>query len=244
MISTLNSKLFQVNDSNTYTMKPEIRHKLLEIAEAFKAYLAEDGLNIDVIDIRVVGSNAGYDYNDTSDLDLHLVADLDNICCDSSIVQVALNAEKQRFNSSFDISVKGIPVELYVEDVKSGVNSNGIYSLIRDSWIRYPEIESPIPAEQEAEVINKTNQWISLINKALSRNNENELQHIINRLYLMRKDGLDSVGPKSCGNLIFKNIRKQGYLDRLKQSRDEAISERLTMECRIAQEALKYGSLN
>lgn len=239
---TLNPVIFEKTSDNSYKVKPDVAAKLLEIAKEFYNYLEEDGLKLNIVDIRLVGSNAGYDYNESSDIDLHLVADLDNLACDSTIVQVALNAEKQRFNATYDINIKQIPVELYVEDVRVGVNSNGIYSLTRNCWIKYPEVEEDVADDVKATVADKSQQWVNLILKALSRKNENELQRIINRLYLMRKDGLDSNGAKSCGNLIFKEIRKLGYLDQLKQCRDEAISERLTMECRIAQEALKNGS--
>lgn len=238
-MNNLNSILFEVNSENKYKLKPEIRQRLLDISEAFQNYISQDGLCLNVVDVRLVGSNAGYDYNDASDIDLHLVADLDCMSCDPAILQVALNAEKTKFNSNLDISLKSIPVELYIEDVRAGVNSNGIYSIVKDDWIKYPTLEEPLSSEMEEFVGNKVGEWIRLISKALIRKNENELQRIINRLYLMRKDGLDSYGAKSPGNLIFKAVRKQGYLEKLKLARDEAISERLTMECRIAKEALK-----
>ena len=241
---SLNPALFEALPTGEYTVKPEIREKLLEIASEFINYLAEDGLELDVVDIRLVGSNAGYDYQDTSDIDLHLVADLDNLCCDDTIVQVALNAEKQRFNNTYDITVKGIPVEVYVEDVRTGVNSCGIFSLARGGWVKYPVPADPIPDKFLAEIEEKFGRWTNIINAALSRKHEKELQRIINRLYLMRKDGLDTVGINSCGNQIFKKERAAGLLDALKQAKDEAISERLTMECRIAQEALSHGSFN
>ena len=238
-MNILNPKIFYLKNNNKFHMKPEIRQRLLEIARTFQQYLAQDGLQIDVVDVRVVGSNAGFDYNEFSDLDLHLVANLDCMECNAAILQVALNAEKTKFNSNLDIKVKGIPVELYVEDVRAGVNSNGIFSLVKDGWIKYPQPEDAIEEKTMKLVADKVSQWITIITKALIRKNENELQRIINRLYLMRKDGLDSLGPNSPGNLIFKEIRKHGYLEQVKLARDEAISERLTLECRIAQEALK-----
>ena len=151
-MNKLNSKLFYLDACGKFMVKPEIRERLLEIAETFKSYLANDGLEINVVDIRLVGSNAGFDYNEFSDIDLHLVADLDCIGCDSAIVQVALNAEKTKFNSNLDISVKGIPVELYVEDVKAGVNSNGIYSLCKRQFLLltfFEDYETTSPRDNE-----------------------------------------------------------------------------------------------
>ena len=55
-------------------MRPEVRDKLLEIAADFKESL---GLtDLEVKDITVSGSNAGYTYTPYSDIDLHLVVDI------------------------------------------------------------------------------------------------------------------------------------------------------------------------
>ena len=52
---------------------PEVREKLLAIAADFKEFL---GLDLEVKDITISGSNAAYTYTDHSDIDLHLVTDL------------------------------------------------------------------------------------------------------------------------------------------------------------------------
>jgi hypothetical protein len=52
-------------------MKPQVRAKLLQIAEDFKQSLGLSDL--EVKDITVSGSNAGYTYTPNSDIDLHLV---------------------------------------------------------------------------------------------------------------------------------------------------------------------------
>ena len=48
---------------------PEVREKLLAIAADFKEFL---GLDLEVKDITISGSNAAYTYTDHSDIDLHL----------------------------------------------------------------------------------------------------------------------------------------------------------------------------
>ena len=67
--NTLNPAVWQGQE-----MKPEVRERLLTIAEDFKEFL---GLSdIEVKDITVSGSNAGYTYTPYSDIDLHLVVDI------------------------------------------------------------------------------------------------------------------------------------------------------------------------
>ena len=57
-------------------LKPEVKEKLNEIAEAFKEYLdiPEDA----ILDIRITGSSASYNYTEYSDLDLHLIIDYES----------------------------------------------------------------------------------------------------------------------------------------------------------------------
>lgn len=67
---TLNPKLFNVD---THRMVPEVRKKLLEISNKFIEDLKDDGIEVDVKDIVLIGSNANYNYTKDSDLDIHLV---------------------------------------------------------------------------------------------------------------------------------------------------------------------------
>lgn len=221
-MKTLNPKLFQ--DSG---LKPSVKSKLQEIADAFVDYLKDEGISLTVADIQFLGSNAGFDYTEHSDIDLHLVVDFESVTCDTNLLQIALNAERSKFNQAYDITIKGIPVELYVEDVKAGTDSNGIYSIKFDRWIRYPKPEPNICIEDYEEDLAK---WRILATKALSYNNADQLQNVINRLYLMRKNGIATVGRYSKGNLIFKALRNEGLLQQLKDKRIELQSQQLTLE--------------
>ena len=52
---------------------PAVRERLLAIADDFRESL---GIDVQVKDITVSGSNAAYTYTPHSDIDLHLVVDL------------------------------------------------------------------------------------------------------------------------------------------------------------------------
>ena len=45
---------------------------------------------------------------------------------------IQLRGQKKLFNDEYDITIRGIDVEMYVEDVKAATVSNGIYSLFED----------------------------------------------------------------------------------------------------------------
>lgn len=108
---TLNPLLW--NEDNT--LKPEVRDKLMEIANEFIDGLKEDGIKIDVDDIKIVGSNCSYNYTKDSDLDLHIVANTDTLECPDNLYPLLYSAYRSIFNSKYDIDFYGIPVEIFIE---------------------------------------------------------------------------------------------------------------------------------
>ena len=100
---TLNPELWINN-----TLKPEVRRKLMQIAEHFVDFLKTPDLKI--TDITISGSNAGYNYSEYSDIDLHIVAVVNPEQAELFI------AKKNNYNFVHDIKIHGIDVELYVQD--------------------------------------------------------------------------------------------------------------------------------
>ena len=128
---TLNPDLWVDNE-----LKEDVKEKLLDIADNFLDALKEDNININVEDIRFLGSNANYNYTDKSDIDLHIVVNLDDIE-QKDIMSLLLSAYKTLFNKAYDITINGHEVEIYVEDVNTPAKSNGVYSLYT-GWIKEP----------------------------------------------------------------------------------------------------------
>lgn len=221
--SALNPYIF-----NGYKLKTEVRKRIIEIVEEFCSRINEN-LNFEILDIVLVGSNASYNYTDSSDLDVHIIVDLSRICKECpEIVQYLFDSEKSRFNLNYDISIKGIEVEIYVEDVRSGTVSNGIYSVAEDRWVKFPEnnsdqIERKEPPEEYYNII-------EIVDRALCTLDSSVINEVINLLYLIRKRGLESEGESSDGNWIFKKIRSLGKLDQLKSKYFEVRSNELTLE--------------
>lgn len=210
-------------------LSSEVRESLLKIAEVFLSQLVEDSqLDLPLVDILLVGSNASYNYTDHSDIDLHLVLNFNQVVAyPKEVLKAYCYAEKTNFNQQYDFTIHDIPVEVYVEDLITSSNSNGIYSVMRDKWIKFPTEDSFEDHIYDKELYDVYRQEILL---ALSSNKMSQVDEMINRLYLLRKDSLASEGEHGQGNLIFKELRNQGLLDRLKDKRDKMISKELSVE--------------
>ena len=140
---TLNPKLFE-NDE----LKEDVREALKRVVDAFVADLRESDIDLAVKDAVIVGSNVNYNYTKDSDLDLHIIADSSKSSYPGEVLTLLYSAYRSIFNKNYDITIKGIPCEVYVELDETGTDSNGVYSLF-NGWIRKPEHEDVPDLDEE-----------------------------------------------------------------------------------------------
>lgn len=218
----LNQKIFDGD-----TLKSDVREKILEVVDEFVDNL---WIRIDPLDIYLLGSNASYTYTDKSDLDIHLIVNFDTLEASNDILNALYNLEKASFNKNYDIKIKGIPVELYVEDVNSNAVSNGVYSVLNNKWIKYPNEITDMP---QYEIDSQLNKWSSRINRALEKGSKEDIKQIIDALYMIRKNSILVDGEFGKGNYLFKEIRNLGLLDAMKDKLKELTSDELSLESLI-----------
>jgi len=218
---TLNPKLF---DTNTNLLLPDVRKQIIEIVSEFESYIQ---VPIDIADIQLVGSNASYNYTETSDLDVHIIANFELVSQDVEILQALYDAKKSTFNKNLDVKIHGIEVEMYIQDIKSGIISNGIYSVCDNKWVKEPK---PIKSITKHNVEKEFTKWEEKINQVLQRNSYEEITNVINTLYLIRHNSIAADGEYSKGNTLFKEIRSAGLLQQLKDALDVALSKKLSLE--------------
>lgn len=216
----LNPVLFDERDQ----LKPEIREKIMSIVDEFLEYIEVD---IRVIDVRLLGSNAAYNYTDDSDIDIHIITDLSKISDPESIARLYFDASKKNFKDSYDITIKGIEVELYVEDIKASAVSNGVYSVTKSSWIKEP---TPLGEPSDAVIAAAERIEDQFIQSVKETRSIEELEALVDQLYLTRKDSLAEDGELGAGNLAFKSLRSKGILGQIKDTIKDATSERLSLE--------------
>ena len=218
---TLNPKLWDRNE-----LKPEVKRKLLKIAAAFKDSI---GIDIRVIDITLTGSNANYAWSQYSDLDLHLIVPGKP----SDAAKELYSAKKTIWGDQHDVTIKGLPVECYVQGQDEEHHSTGVYSLLKDQWLVEPRKVKP--QYDDAAVQAKTQTLAMQARRALIQGNLTHLQRVKDEITQMRKAGLARAGEWSTENLTFKEIRNMGLIDKLSDRIRELEDQDLSLEARPAQ---------
>ena len=215
----LNPKLWKDNE-----LQDGVKEKIEQIVNKFKESLEQDGIKFNVEDILIVGSNASYNYNSDSDLDVHIITDMSKEDCDKHHNAILYNLYKSIFNKAYDIEINDVEVELYVEDKETTVKSNGIYSLSK-GWIKQPVKENVKKVNVDAEV----QEWTEKAEKAKSSGNSEEIDSFIDELYKMRKESIASEGEYGKGNLIFKALRRNKTIEHLMEYKRELENQELSL---------------
>lgn len=208
---------------------PEVKNKIVEIVNTFIKYIEEDGIKLDAKTVWLLGSNANYNYTEESDLDIHIIAD-ESFDCSEKHLQIIYNAYKSLFNNKYSISIKGIDVELYVEnkDALSNV-STGIYDVLADKWIKEPA-KYNIPEIDNIALDKEVNDWEDKYFEIKLNPAEYKINKFIDDIYEIRQKSIQKEGEFGLDNLVFKEIRRRGYLQDLKDLKDEIVTRKLSLE--------------
>ena len=219
----LNSKIW-----DGMKLKDEVRGKLLQIASAWVQFAK---IHPDTIqDIIITGGNVNYNYTPQSDIDLHIVISRDTMNPDRALVDEYLQDKKILWTLSHqDINIYGYPVELYAQDIAEQPHANqGVFSVKRNQWIAMPQ-HLDIDFENDYHLQKKVQFYKDLIDKMVLQNaTDGSFDMIKQKIRKMRGDSIAKDGEFAFGNLVFKELRNQGYLDKMdmyqKSNQDKALS--------------------
>ena len=98
--------------------------------------------------------------------------------------------------------------------------------MIQDKWIKKP-VKYAVP---QYDLSTQLRKFDELITKALLNTSIEDIECLINSIYMMRKNSLQVDGEYGQGNQLFKELRNRNYLDKLKERLLELKSENLTLE--------------
>ena len=218
---TLNPKIWNVT---TKQLLPEVREKIIDIVEHFEDYIS---VPIEIVDVQIVGSNASYNYTDKSDIDVHIIANYEVITTETELLQNLYDSKKSSYNRTFDIEIHGLQVEMYVQDIRSGIISNGIYSVCDNEWVKEPK---PITNFKQHDTSKELEKWTKFVTNLLQTGSKEDVINAIDNLYLIRHNSINVEGEFSAGNQLFKDIRNAGLLDKLKDKLNKLTSDELSLE--------------
>jgi hypothetical protein len=194
-------------------LRPVVKNRLLDIAEAFIEYV---DYSIDVNDITITGSLANYNYTKYSDLDLHIIADLNDLNSTPDLLKKFFKAKCTIWNTTRNITIKGYDVEIYVQSAQEPHYSTGVYSLKNDEWLQEPKYISSKDDIDIKHVQQKLQTMLDMINFALGDECDAECAAATKEKFMkIRKAGLEVGGEYSPENLAFKALRRSGDIERL-----------------------------
>ena len=197
----------------------DVRKHLLDIADDFI-----DELEIKWIkpkDIIITGSLANYNWSEYSDIDLHIVMKFSDIHEDVELLTDYFKAKKDLWNEQHkDLTIFGFPVEVYVQDTDEPHAASGMFSLLSNEWLIRPKdlsnakLNKDYIKDEAAKIMTKIDDLYD------SDEDEGEVikkaEHIMDYAKDLRKKGLATDAMEmSSGNIIWKTLRREGYIERL-----------------------------
>jgi hypothetical protein len=200
----LNPDLWESN-----RLKPQVRLALFKIAKAFVEFINVEDLEL--TDITISGSNASFNYNNKSDIDLHLISNSNGPC--KVNLKDLFQAKKVIFNDQHDITILGHAVEVYVQGSEDTHISNGVYSIYDDNWVAFPKIITANPDVTNIE--HKFEHLEAEIKQALESHDPQTIARLKKRIKDMRQSGLEKNGEFGVENLAFKLLRNSGLIQKL-----------------------------
>jgi hypothetical protein len=212
----LNPKIWQDSQLNS-----EVVSKLKDIARAFEEFV---GIDLDIIDYTITGSNANYTWTEYSDLDLHLIIP----GTPTEEQRELFSAKKALWSEQHDITIKGLPVETYIQGEDEPHHSTGVYSIVKNTWLVKPKKVKP--KVDDAAVEAKKDGVMRDIETAMLSKDLLKLRAVKEKITKMRKAGLERAGEWSVENLVFKILRNLGLIDQITEKIRELEDSELSLE--------------
>jgi len=207
-------------------LKDEVRKQLLEIAKEWLKFAEIP--NSAVKDIVFTGGNANYNYTEDSDIDVHIILDKSKIpnCSDEEYFK----DKKLIWSLTHDISIYGAEIEVYAQLGEVNIPKNqGVYSLKTGKWVVKPE-NLELDFEHDDLLKKKIDDAIYQIDHALQNTTDTKAaEKLLEKFQKLRKHAIAKNGEFTQDNLIFKELRNRGYLDKIREFIVKLTDKRLSI---------------
>lgn len=202
---TLNSMFWNADQ----TLRKEVRARMLEIANAFLKTVATGEQPV-IKDIVFAGSNANYNYSSSSDVDVHIMMDLGSFkTINQEAAKTLFNKARADYNRTRHITMRGFPVEVFVEDIDTPPPGGGIFSIMRNRWLTPPVKLSRDPSKLSVkfQVSRLASQWAKEIKISIKTQDIEHIFATFNRIREQRSAGIEREGDGSIENSAYKVLR-------------------------------------
>ena len=225
----MNDELSPLLWDENQILRPEIRKTLLVNAKRFIEF--SDIEIYKFSDIILTGSLANYNYGDNSDIDIHIILDFSQISDNKPFVTEYFKVKSMLWEEKIPVNIGGHYIEYYFQDFNDKHHSSGVYSLLKNKWVRKPlkniiNIDTENIKLKASHYINKIEELENVDDFDAFNQKYKELRTKIKRF---RQSGLDASGEFSTENLVFKILRNGGYLERLISLKDTKLTQDLSL---------------
>ena len=215
----LNLKLW-----DNFELDEDVRKQLLQIGQDF---FEGTEIQAEVKDIVLCGSLCNYNWSEKySDFDLHIIIDFNDVDDNYILVEQLCDYAKKVWNAQHDIKIKDYDVEVAIQDendLKEALKTTrmgGVFSLINDNWIKRPE---KVEFEPDEKLIKEKAKSLMMKIDDIEEDKDDSYDDIKDKIDSawkkikdFRKSGLESEGGEfSVGNLVFKLLRRNGYISKI-----------------------------
>lgn len=220
----LNPKIWTTNSK----LRPELRTKLIQFGKTWQVFAGIPAAA--VVDITLTGGNANYNYTPFSDLDVHLLVDKSKLKMFGSKLDDQMMAKKQLWTLTHDVKMLGYPLEPYAQDMNAKFpKGQGVYSLTKDKWIQEPVWQTGMNFKNDPKLKERVEHYMGLIDSIIDHHmGQSAIDSLKSKLWNMRNAAIHSTGEFSFENLVYKELRNHGYLDKLskyeKSKQDKQLS--------------------
>ena len=195
-------------------LKKEVRNKLMDFAKHWAEFAK---IPLDIIqDIIIIGGNVNYNYTSKSDIDVHLILDRDQLGQNREMVDEYLQDKKILWTLTHKVSILGYPIEPYAQDSHASYpRGQGVYSIKRNTWVQYPP-RGKYDFKNDPALKKKVMFYKKLIDTIIKNKMDvGAVRDLKAKLRDMRSASIADGGEFGFENLVFKELRNRGYLDKM-----------------------------
>lgn len=214
-------------------LKKQVLINLRSVAQDFYKDLQLDDVEFD--DITFTGSLANFNYTKFSDIDLHILVDFKKVDENEDLVKEFFNGKTSNWNNKHKIMIFGHEIELYVQNSREPHHSTGVYSILKEDWIKKPVRQEP---EIDLSMVKrKVKSFVDMIERAEDMYDVKKYLDahsfslkLIQKIKKFRQSGLEDKGEYSYENLTFKYLRNREHMKRLFDLRNDSYDKEMSLD--------------